>query len=65
MKIEVKGLGFILTVIFVVLKLTGKVSWSWLWVFSPLWLGIAIAVVFMGICMLFAALTGQLPRGRR
>lgn len=27
-----------LTLIFIVLKVTGLVSWSWLWVISPLWL---------------------------
>ena len=27
-----------LTLIFVVLKVMGLISWSWLWVLSPIWL---------------------------
>lgn len=35
------GIGFcgLLTIAFIVLKLIGKISWSWIWVLSPLWLG--------------------------
>lgn len=28
----------VLTLIFVVLKAAGFISWSWLWVLSPIWL---------------------------
>lgn len=33
------GIGFlgVLTVAFIVLKLTDIISWSWWWVLSPLW----------------------------
>jgi hypothetical protein len=33
------GPGFLglLTILFVALKLTGHIDWSWLWVLSPLW----------------------------
>lgn len=33
-----------LTIIFIVLKLTGYIKWTWLWVFSPLWISFAIMV---------------------
>ena len=41
------GIGFtgLLTVLFVGLKLTGFIAWSWWWVLSPLWIGTAIAAV--------------------
>lgn len=32
------GICLIVTLIFVVLKFTGTITWSWLWVFSPLWI---------------------------
>lgn len=34
------GVGFIglLTVLFIGLKLTGYISWSWWWVLSPIWI---------------------------
>lgn len=46
------GLGFtgVLTLIFVVLKLTNVIQWSWVWVLSPLWIpffvGLAAALIF-------------------
>ena len=45
------GIGFLglLTVLFVGLKLTGVIAWSWVWVLSPLWLGFAVVLGVMGI----------------
>lgn len=52
------GMGFtsLLTIVFIVLKLTNYIDWSWWWVTSPLWIpvatGIAIGVIvgfIMGI----------------
>ncbi len=41
-------MGFIgtLFLIFLVLKLTGLVHWSWWWVAAPLWLPLAAVLVF-------------------
>ena len=41
------GIGFsgLLTIVFIILKLIGKIDWSWWWVLSPLW------ITFM-LCML-------------
>ena len=36
-----------LTVAFIVLKLTGVINWSWWWVLSPLWIGLLIAIPFV------------------
>jgi hypothetical protein len=50
------GIGFIglLTIAFVVLKLLKIITWSWLWVLSPIWICIALCViVFMVIGILF------------
>lgn len=47
------GIGFLglLTILFIGLKLTGYIEWSWIWVLSPLWLPIAIILtVFLSIC---------------
>lgn len=34
------GIGFsgLLTIVFIILKLIGKINWSWWWVLSPLWI---------------------------
>ena len=43
------GLGLIgtLLVVFVVLKLTHLISWSWWWVLSPLWIAFALVIVLL------------------
>ncbi len=49
------GIGFLglLTIVFVIAKITGYIAWSWFWVFSPILLGIAfVLVVFAIICMI-------------
>ena len=43
------GLGGILFVVFLILKLTGYIDWSWWWVTAPLWIPFAIAIVFLVI----------------
>jgi hypothetical protein len=46
---------FILFIVFLTLKLTGHITWSWWWVTSPLWLGTAvifaifIAIILVGL----------------
>lgn len=51
------GIGFVgaLTIAFIVLKLTKVISWSWVWVLSPIWISAAIVVFFIlvGFVLLF------------
>lgn len=44
-------MGFleVLTIVFIILKLLGVISWSWWAVLSPLLLGLALAVI---VCLL-------------
>ena len=51
------GIGFpgLLTVAFIVLKLTRVIAWSWWWVLAPLWLGSAIGIVVVLILLGIAA----------
>lgn len=43
------GIGFcgLLAIVFITLKLTGVISWSWLWVLAPIWIPMAIAGVLL------------------
>ena len=54
------GFGGLLTVAFIVLKLTGYISWSWVWVLAPLWIpllaGLAIFSVVLIILVIAAVL---------
>ena len=45
------GIGFfgLLTLLFIGLKLCGVIAWSWLWVLSPIWIPLALAIV---ICVI-------------
>lgn len=43
-----------LTAIFVVLKSVGIVSWSWVWVFSPLWGTYVILLILISVCLTLA-----------
>jgi hypothetical protein len=38
-----------LTILFIGLKLTGHITWPWLWVLSPLWITILIALFILAI----------------
>ncbi len=51
------GPGFLtlLGILFIALKLTGYISWSWVWVLAPIW-GV-FALVFLFIVL--AALAGK------
>ena len=42
----------LLAILFIGLKLTGVITWPWLWVLSPIW--IPFVIVF--ICLLFIIL---------
>lgn len=50
-----KGLGFasVLTLVFIVLKLMGVISWSWVWVLAPLWIDLIITLVIVFLVSLF------------
>ena len=45
------GIGFtgLLTIAFIVLKLTGYIKWSWVWVLSPIWISAIILFVLVFI----------------
>jgi hypothetical protein len=44
--------AMVLFIVFLVLKLTGYITWSWWWVTAPLWGGIAIMITFIIIAAL-------------
>lgn len=57
------GIGFfgLLTIVFIALKLTGHINWSWLWVLSPIWLPpvaiISIAIILVLFYIVYAIIT--------
>lgn len=52
------GIGFVglLTILFIGLKLTHYIDWSWWWVLSPIWISIAIVLLIIAIIFMIALL---------
>jgi len=41
------GFGGLLTIVFIVLKLTNFINWSWWWVLSPVLIPFAIGLIIL------------------
>lgn len=53
--VSVGSIGFpgLLTLLFIALKLTGYISWSWLWVLAPAWISVGFFLfVLLGVLVL-------------
>ena len=53
------GIGFVgvLTIVFIVLKLLGKIAWSWWWVLSPIWISVILVIIYLIIYIIAFLLT--------
>ncbi len=54
------GIGFpgLLTVLFIGLKLTGHITWPWVWVLSPLWISFLIFIVIAAVILILGIISG-------
>lgn len=52
------GIGFtgLLTILFIGLKLTGHITWPWVWVLSPIWISILLVLAILAIVLLVAVI---------
>ena len=52
------GIGFfgLLTIVFVILRLTEVITWSWWWVLAPLWIPMALSTIVVVIVFLVIGL---------
>lgn len=57
------GIGFVglLTIVFITLKLFGKITWSWAWVLSPIW----ISTILWVAILIIAIIAAEISRRRR
>ena len=46
------GLGGVLLIVFITLKLCKVITWSWWWVLAPIWMPFALVVTILGIYVL-------------
>ena len=49
------GFCGLLTLVFITLKLTDVIAWSWLWVLSPLWISAVIGFFIIFVYGMFVA----------
>ena len=61
-EVKTVGLGFAdaLTLLFIALKLTGHITWSWIWVLSPIW----ITISFLGLLFLVIVVISMIAERR-
>lgn len=52
------GFTTTLVLIFITLKLTGNIVWSWWWIFSPWWISTIAWVIFFAIYVMFQNSSG-------
>lgn len=43
------GIGTVLLCIFITLKLTHHIDWSWWWVMSPVWIPLCVAAALLAL----------------
>ena len=53
----------ILFVVFLILKLTDNIDWSWWWVTSPLWIPIVIALGLLGLIIIVTLILIVINKG--
>ena len=56
------GIGTVLFIVFLVLKLTDTIDWSWWWVTSPLWIPVALGIVILGVVGMLMGASGKFKK---
>ena len=61
------GIGFtgLLFIVFLVLKLTNIIAWSWWWVTAPLWGGLAFVIVLAAAFLVVSGVKKAVRRLKR
>lgn len=53
------GLSGVLLIVFIVLKLCKVITWSWVWVLSPLWISLILWDIILLIIIIYIMLDKQ------
>ena len=56
------GVGTTLFIVFLILKLTNNIDWSWWWVTSPLWIPVALGIVILGVVGMVMGASGKFKK---
>jgi len=62
-----EGVGFLglLALLFITLKLTGFIDWSWWWVLSPLWIPTSIALLIFVVMLIGVVITAVVKASKQ
>ncbi len=41
------SLNVVVFIVFLILKLVGVITWSWVWVTSPIWIGVILGILVL------------------
>lgn len=55
----------LLGLIFITLKLTGVIAWSWVWVLAPFWIPFALMLTILIVAVIVWAVVGLVSDSRR
>lgn len=50
--------GTLLQVALIIMKLSGVISWSWVWVLAPLWIGFGIVILLLSALLIVKKVKG-------
>lgn len=59
------GFSGILFIVFLILKLTNVIAWSWWWVTAPLWITIALNILIIISIVLFQFIIHRKKRNKK
>lgn len=61
------GISFcsLLTIVFITLKLLGKITWSWWWVLAPLWLPVLVIIGILIIVLIIIVIADAVDSNKR
>jgi len=54
------GLPGLVFIVFLILKLCGVIAWSWWWVTAPLWIPLALGLIFLVIVGIIVGIAAAL-----
>lgn len=61
------GIGFLgaLTILFIALKLTDVIAWSWWWVLAPMWVPSAVMLGVLVIMLVIAGVVAVIDHNKK
>jgi len=58
------GFTSLLTLLFIALKLTGYIQWSWWWVLSPIWISFSLIILIVIILLMISEVVNK-PKSKK